>query len=57
MRKYVTPSTTRYNVIRPSEQEEVLNKRRQTKNRSGIGLLMFLIKFSRPDVANAIREL
>ena len=31
MRKYVTPSTTRYYVTRPSEQEEVLNKKRQTK--------------------------
>ena len=41
MRKYVTPSTTRYYVTRPSEQEEVLNKKRQTKYQSGIGILMF----------------
>ena len=57
MRKYVTPSTTRYYVTRPSKQEEVLNEKRQTKYRSGIGILMFLIKFSRPDIANAVREL
>ena len=57
MRKYVTPSMTQYYVIRPSEQEEILNKKRQKKYQSGIGILMFLIKFSQPYIANAVREL
>ena len=29
----------------------------QTKYRSGVGMLLFLVKYSRPDIANAVREL
>jgi hypothetical protein len=29
----------------------------QTKYRSGVGILLYLIKYSRPDLANVVREL
>ena len=57
MRIYDTPASTGYLVIRPTEEEHVLDDAEQTRYRSGIGILMFLIKYSRPDIANSVREL
>ena len=34
-----------------------LDEKGQTKYRSGIGMLLFLVKYSRPDISNAVREL
>ena len=34
-----------------------MDKETQTKYRSGVGMLLFLVKYSRPDIANSVREL
>ena len=57
LHNYDTPASTGYSVIRPTEEEPALSKEKQTRYRSGIGILMFLIKYSRPDIANSVREL
>ena len=57
MRKYESPVSTGYAVVRPVEGEPILSEEMQTRYRSGIGILMFLIKYSRPDISNAVREL
>ena len=31
--------------------------RKQTKHRSGVGMLLYLIKFSRLDMSNSVRQL
>ena len=51
------PFGTNNRVVRPKEGEELISKEEQTKYRSGIGMLLYLVKFSRPDLANAVREL
>ena len=48
---------TNNRVVRPGEGEKLIRKDEQTKYRSGIGLLLYLVKFSRPDLSNAVREL
>jgi hypothetical protein len=53
---YCTPGTPGFYFITPSEQEK-LTPEEQTVYRSGIGMLLFLIKYSRPDIANSVREL
>ena len=39
------------------EGEPILSEEIQTRYRSGIGILMILIKYSRPDISNPVREL
>ena len=44
-------------LVRPKPDEETLNKEEQTLFRSGTGMLLYLLKHSRPDIANAVRQL
>ena len=37
--------------------ETINDKTKHTKYRSGVGMLLFLVKYSRPDISNAVREL
>ncbi|VEU33926.1 unnamed protein product [Pseudo-nitzschia multistriata] len=39
------------------ESEPAINNKRQTKYRSGVGILLHMMRWSRPDVLNAVREL
>ena len=60
MRTYATPSGPGETIIRMSDEEKEtlgLKKEKQTRYRSGVGMLLYLIKFSRPDIANSVREL
>ena len=54
---YRTPGTPGFRVIRPKENEDRLDPWKQTLYRSVVGMLLYLIKHSRPDIANAVREL
>ena len=40
-----------------TESEEGLNDQGQFQYRSAVGMLLFLVKDSRPNIANAVREL
>ena len=53
---YKTPGTPGFNVIRPPT-EEVISTEQQELYRSGVGSLLYLIKHSRPDISNIVREL
>ena len=55
-RKFKVPSDPRFQVIKPEEEEQI-SQVEQSLYRSGVGQLLFLIKFTRPDLANAVREL
>jgi hypothetical protein len=43
--------------MRPEKGDNVLSPKDQTKYRSGVGMLLYLVKHSRPDISNAVREL
>jgi hypothetical protein len=57
MPKYRTPGTPGVGLERPKEDESVISAEDQSLYRSGVGMLLYLIKHSRPDIANAVREL
>ena len=57
LRSYKTPGTPGQGLVRVEENEEAINSEEQTQYRSGVGMLLFLTKFSRPDITNAVREL
>ena len=43
--------------MRPTEECEKLSVEDQKSYRSGMGMLLYLVKHSRPDIANTTREL
>jgi hypothetical protein len=53
-----TPMAPQNMVIRPKEEDKIINNANQTLYRSGVGMLLYLVKHSRrPDLGNAVREL
>ena len=54
---YKTPGTPGQGVTCPGENDLVVSTEEQTVYRSAIGMLLYLIKHSQPDISNAVREL
>ena len=54
---YKTPSGTGFRVERCVDADKRIGDEKQSMYRSGIGMLLFLVKFSRPDISNSVREL
>jgi hypothetical protein len=52
-----TPLPSGEVVIRPKEASELVEESLQKRFRSGVGMLLYLVKYSRPDIANGVREL
>ena len=57
VKHHKTPAGTNDRVVRPQDVEALLEKVQQTKYRHGVGMLLYLVKISRPDLANVTREL
>ena len=57
MQRYLTPGTPNMGVRLVKDEEEKLSQEDQALFPSGVGMLLFLVKHSRPDIANATREL
>lgn len=55
--KFKTPGTPGEGVIRPGEDDTKISEELQATYRSGVGSLLYLMKHSRPDISNAVREL
>jgi hypothetical protein len=47
----------RFKIVRPANELKVIKVNFQSRLRSGVGMLLYLIKNSRPDIANVVREL
>jgi hypothetical protein len=56
-RVFRSPASPKYIVMRPTPDDPTITLEEQHKYRSGVGMLMYLVKHSRPDIANAVREL
>jgi len=57
LRQYVTPGTPGLNQLRIEDPTLKLPEEKHAKYRSGVGMLLYLVKHSRPDIANCVREL
>ena len=55
--KYRTPGTPGMVICKPIEPGAVINKEDHKLYRQGVGMLLYLQKYSRPDISNAVREL
>ena len=52
-----TPAPTCFNAVRCTDLNELISIEDQKTYRSGVGILLFLVKYSRPGISNAVREL
>jgi len=57
LQKYKTPGTPGYGILRNVNEKQRLKPEGQKKYRTGVGMLLYLVKHSRPDIANSVREL
>ena len=57
LQDYDTPAPANFRIIRPKEGEPRLSDLEQSIYRSGVGSLLYLLKHSRPDLSNSVREL
>ena len=57
LRNYVTPGTPSLSIVRNPLQEVSISQEDHKLYRSGVGMLLYLVKYSRPDIANPVREL
>jgi hypothetical protein len=44
-------------LVRAKEESDKVTTEEQSRYRTGVGMLLYLIKHSRPDICNAVREL
>jgi hypothetical protein len=56
-RVFGTPAAPKTVILRPIEGDPKISEKDQSTFRSGVGMLLYLVKHSRPDLANAVREL
>jgi hypothetical protein len=56
-RVYKTPGTPRFKIVRPAADNDVIDADLQGRYRSAVGMLLYLTKYSRPDLCNVVREL
>ena len=56
-KEMATPSTSAFKLARVKEGEGILSPKEQTLYRCGVGILLYLVKHTRPDLTNAMQEL
>jgi hypothetical protein len=52
IRKYLTPGTPGFRILKPTNNIEVLDDKHQSKYCSGVGMLLYLTKYSHLDISN-----
>ena len=50
----VTPSV---GLVRPTDKNKVVSKEEHEQYRTDVGILLYPVKHTRPDIKNAVREL
>ena len=56
VRNCSTPMSPQYTIIRPKDETDKISAVDQQKYRSGVGSLNYLVKHTRPDLSNSVRE-
>jgi hypothetical protein len=56
-RTYRNPETLRFKLISIDQDLELIDPELQSRYCSGVGILLYLKKYARPDICNIVREL
>ena len=54
---YKITGTPRVGLVHPNDKNEVVSKEDHQQYRYGVGMLLYLVKQTQPDIANAVRGL
>jgi hypothetical protein len=54
---YSTAGTPRFKVVKPNDVIEAIEVEKQSRYHSDVGMLLYLTKYLRPDIANVVQEL
>jgi hypothetical protein len=54
---FKTPSGPKTLIIRPNDGDTLISAEKQKQFRMGVGMLLYLVKHSQPDISNSVREL
>ena len=57
LQRYRTPGTPGINIIYNPDPRDSMDKQGHKEYRSGVGMLLWLVKHSRPDIANSVGKL
>jgi hypothetical protein len=57
LKEYKTPAAPKTTIVRPKPDNPLISPDNQKLYRSGVGMLLYLVKHSREDISNATREL
>ena len=57
LQKYRTPGTPGVGLVRATDDKDKVSPEKHSRYRTGCGMLLCMIKHSRPDMCNAVREL
>ena len=57
LKSFKTPGTPSFGIIRPTNESKKCTPELQTRYRSGVGMILYLVKHSCPDISNTVREL
>jgi hypothetical protein len=55
-RKYAISGTPRFKIQGTTVDMDILDIEHQKKYRSGVGMLLYLTKYSRPDICNIVYD-
>jgi hypothetical protein len=56
-RVYKTPGTPRFKIVRPATDDDIIDAELQGRYQSAVGMLLYLTKYSQPDLCNIVKEL
>jgi 23S rRNA G2445 N2-methylase RlmL len=54
---YKTSGTLRFKIVRPDNDDDIIETNLQSRYRSRVGIMLYLIKYSQPDLCNVVREI
>ena len=52
---YKMPDTTSVGLVHPTDKNKVVSKEDHEQYRTGVGILLYLVKHMQPDIANSVR--
>jgi hypothetical protein len=55
-RVYKTPGTPRFKIVFLENDDDIIEPNFQSRYRSGVVILLYLIKYSKPDLCKVVRE-
>jgi hypothetical protein len=56
-RVYKTPGTLRFKIVHLDNDDDIIQSNLQSRYRCGVGMMLYLIKYSQPDLCKVVREL